>query len=73
MAGKSKKDRVNTMIDAVMKAAAGDYSIKLDVSGKNDELDLLADAINKMLGPPKPPSGLNQIEQTQRMTQRKPA
>jgi PAS domain S-box-containing protein len=71
MTGKSKKDRINTMIDTVMKASAGDYSIKLDVSGKNDELDLLADAINKMLNPPKPPSGLNQIEQTQHITQRK--
>jgi two-component system, cell cycle sensor histidine kinase and response regulator CckA len=65
MAGKSKKDRINTMIDMVMKAAEGDYSIKLDVSEKNDELDLLADAINKILATPKHPSGPNQIEQTQ--------
>jgi two-component system, cell cycle sensor histidine kinase and response regulator CckA len=73
MAGKSKKDRIITMIDAVMKFVAGDYSIKLDVSGKNDELDLLAEAINKMPSPLKTPSGLNQVEQTQRMSQRKQA
>jgi methyl-accepting chemotaxis protein len=49
MAVKSRKDRIDTIIDAVNKAAAGDYSLKLDRSAKNDEIDSLANAVNKMM------------------------
>lgn len=45
MAVKSKKDRISMMIDALKKAAEGDYSRKLDISAKNDEIDSLAEAI----------------------------
>jgi two-component system cell cycle sensor histidine kinase/response regulator CckA len=37
------------MTDAVMKAAGGDYSIRLDTSNGHDEINALADAINRML------------------------
>ncbi|MCB0153921.1 MAG: PAS domain S-box protein [Anaerolineae bacterium] len=47
---KSKTGRINTMIDAVTKAAAGDLSIRLETSDQADELDSLAEAINVMLG-----------------------
>lgn len=49
MAVKSRKDRIGAIIDAVNKAAAGDYSLKLDRSAKNDEIDSLAEAVNKMM------------------------
>jgi PAS domain S-box-containing protein len=49
MAARSKKDRIGAIIDAVNQAAAGDYPLMLPVSSKNDEIDLLADAVNKML------------------------
>ena len=38
------------MIEAVKKVAESDYSVSLDVSEKHDDIDLLADAINKMVG-----------------------
>ncbi len=46
---KSKTDRISIMIDAVTKAAAGDLSIRLEASGRDDELDSLANAINAMM------------------------
>ena len=46
---KSKTDRINLMIDAVTKAAAGDLPIRLETSDQGDELDSLADAINALL------------------------
>ncbi len=49
MAGKSKKERIRTMTDAVIRAATGDYSLQLDLTDKNDEIDALADALNKMM------------------------
>jgi PAS domain S-box-containing protein len=49
MADKSKSDRIGIMIDSVMKAARGNYSIRIDALGKNDVLDSLADAINALL------------------------
>ncbi len=36
------------MTEAVRKARGGDYSFRIEPSGKNDELDLLADAISQM-------------------------
>ncbi len=49
MAVKSKKDRIAAMIASLKRAAAGDYSKIIDISGKHDELDSLADAINNVL------------------------
>jgi len=49
MAGKSKKERIRTMTDAVMRAATGDCSLRLELTDKNDEIDALADALNKMM------------------------
>ena len=49
MAGKSKKERIRTMTDAVLRAATGDYSLRLELTDKNDEIDALADALNKMM------------------------
>jgi two-component system, cell cycle sensor histidine kinase and response regulator CckA len=49
MAVKSKKDRIAVIIDTLNEAASGDYSKKIDISPKNDELDSLAHAINKIL------------------------
>jgi two-component system, cell cycle sensor histidine kinase and response regulator CckA len=49
MTGESKTDRIDRMIDAVMKAAKGDYSVRIDTSDRNDGLDALAGAINAMM------------------------
>jgi PAS domain S-box-containing protein len=49
MVVKSKKDRIAVIIDALNEAASGDYSKKIDISTKNDELDSLVHAINKLL------------------------
>ena len=46
---KSKKDRIAAMIASLKRAAAGDYSKIIDISGKHDELDSLAEAMNMML------------------------
>jgi PAS domain S-box-containing protein len=46
---KPKLHRIGTMIDAVTKAATGDVSIRLETSNENDELNLLAAAINALL------------------------
>jgi len=35
----SEKERMNEMIEAVMKVARGDYSVQVELSGKNDDLD----------------------------------
>jgi two-component system, cell cycle sensor histidine kinase and response regulator CckA len=42
-------DHVGRMIEVVMKTARGDYSGRIDSPGRNDDLDTLADAINKMV------------------------
>jgi PAS domain S-box-containing protein len=49
MAGKSKKERIRAMTDTVMRVATGDYLLRLDVTDKNDEIDALADALNKLI------------------------
>ena len=38
----SEKDRLNEMIDAVMRVARGDYSVQIERSDRNDDLDSLA-------------------------------
>jgi two-component system cell cycle sensor histidine kinase/response regulator CckA len=50
MAEKSETDQLRRMIEVVMKTARGDYSGRLDSSGGNDDLDALAEAINRMVG-----------------------
>ncbi len=42
-------DATSKMIEAVTKVARGDYSAKVEVSGKNDDLDSLAMGINTMV------------------------
>jgi PAS domain S-box-containing protein len=49
MAEKSKSDRIGIIIDGVRKAVEGNFSIRIDASGKNDVLDALADGINQLL------------------------
>jgi len=49
MAGKSKKERLAALTEAVLQAAAGNYSLKLELSAKNDEVDKLAAALNALL------------------------
>jgi two-component system cell cycle sensor histidine kinase/response regulator CckA len=48
-AQESNADRISGMIDAVKKAAGGDFSTRIETSGQNDELDRLAGAINAMV------------------------
>jgi two-component system, cell cycle sensor histidine kinase and response regulator CckA len=49
MTSKAEKDHIKRMIAVINKAASGDDSIALDVSPANDEMDLLASAINQLL------------------------
>jgi len=44
-----EKDRINELIEVVMKVAEGDYSAQVELSGKNDELDSLAMGLNMMI------------------------
>jgi len=44
-----KKDRINEIIEAVMKVAKGDYSIQIKLSGKDDDIDALATGLNVMI------------------------
>ena len=50
MAESSKPNRIVKMIDAVMKAAGGDYSIRIAASDNGDELERLGDAIRELIG-----------------------
>jgi nitrogen fixation/metabolism regulation signal transduction histidine kinase len=45
----SEKERINEMIEATIKVARGDYSVQIELSGKNDELDSLAMGLNMMI------------------------
>jgi PAS domain S-box-containing protein len=49
MAEKSEEERINEMIEAVMKVARGDYSVQVELSNKNDGFDSLAIGINMMI------------------------
>jgi two-component system, cell cycle sensor histidine kinase and response regulator CckA len=55
MVSNSEKNRIRTMIDALGKARTGDTSVVLDLSSKDDDLDTLARAINKLLQKTKKP------------------
>lgn len=45
----SEKERMNEIIEATMKVARGDYSVQVELSGKNDEIDSLAMGLNMMI------------------------
>src|SRR4030042_1429406 len=45
----SEKDRINEMIGAIMQVARGNFSIRIKLSDKNDDLDSLAMGINMMI------------------------
>lgn len=42
-------DRINEMIEAIMKVARGNYSAQVELSDKNDDLDSLGMGINMMI------------------------
>jgi len=44
-----EKDRIDKILDTVMKVARGHYSVQIELSGKNDEFDSLAMGINMMI------------------------
>ena len=41
--------RVTEMTDAIQKVARGDYSVQIELSGRNDDLDSLALGLNMMI------------------------
>ncbi|MFA4853028.1 MAG: hypothetical protein WC599_10955, partial [Bacteroidales bacterium] len=43
-----KTNRINEIIEAVIKVARGDY-VQLELSGKNDDIDSLAIGLNMMI------------------------
>ncbi len=45
----SEKDRINEIIEVVMKVARGDYSVQLELSDENDDIDSLAMGLNMMI------------------------
>lgn len=49
MTEESKINRISNIIEAVRKAIDGDFSIRIETSGKNDEINRLAHAINQMI------------------------
>jgi signal transduction histidine kinase len=46
---KLKKDRIDEIIEAVMKVGQGDFSVQIELSGKNDDIDSLAMGFNMMV------------------------
>ncbi len=44
-----EKERINEIIEAIMKVARGDYSVQIEFSSKNDDLDSLAMGLNMMI------------------------
>jgi len=47
--GELKKDRIHAIIETVMKVGQGDFSVQIEPSGKNDEIDSLAVGLNMMI------------------------
>jgi signal transduction histidine kinase len=43
------KERISVILDAIIKVAQGDYSVEIEPSGRNDELDALAVGVNMMV------------------------
>jgi PAS domain S-box-containing protein len=48
-AGKSETDRVNKIIEAIARAAEGDYSVRIGEAGDNGTLDALAREVNGLI------------------------
>ena len=46
---KLKKDRIDDIIEAIMKVGQGEFSVQVELSGKNDDIDSLAMGINMMI------------------------
>ena len=46
---KNNDTRIEEILDVIMKVARGDFSIQIELNGKNDELDSLAIGINMMI------------------------
>ena len=46
---KLRKDRINEIIDAIMKVGQGNYSVQVELSNKNDDIDSLAMGFNMMI------------------------
>lgn len=46
---KSRTARIEKILSALKNASSGDYSAKLDFASEDDELGLLADAVNKLM------------------------
>jgi PAS domain S-box-containing protein len=63
MASKVEKNRIRKIIDAVEKASTGDRFVALDVSSRNDDLDLLASALNQFLGKVNPSGVFKELEE----------
>ena len=49
MNSKSKTKRIDELIEKIKQVASGDYSTRIELSGKNDELDVLAMNLNTMI------------------------
>ncbi len=49
MVEEPEKNRIREIVDVVEQAMAGDLSLRIEKSGKNDDTDRLADAINRLL------------------------
>jgi len=46
---KLKKDRIDDIIEAIMKVGQGEFSVQVELSGKNDDIDSLAMGLNMMI------------------------
>ena len=71
----SEKERINELVEAIMKVSRGDYSVQVELSGKNDELDSLAVGLNMMIDDLKAGTveleyASNRIEETLNIIQR---
>ena len=44
-----EKERMNEILEVILKVARGDYSVQIKLSGKNDDLDSLAVGLNMMI------------------------
>ena len=49
MTEETEISRISRLAEAVRKARGEDYSLRIETSGKNDELDVLADEIRQMV------------------------
>ncbi len=49
MTEETEISRISRLAEAVRKARGEDYSLRIETSGKNDELDMLADEIRQMV------------------------